>query len=214
MHCIVTAGPTYEPLDKVRRLTNFSTGQLGSELTQFLAARGHQVKLLLGEHATYRLPFGNTETFGTTGDLQAKLRDAAGGPVDAVFHAAAVSDFQFGKIWSRGENGELSEMGSGKITTREGNLLAELVPTVKIISHLRELFPVARLVGWKFEVDGERSDVIQRARAQIQECRTDACVANGPAYGRGYGLVQGDQETIDLADKTSLFEALSRLIQS
>jgi phosphopantothenoylcysteine synthetase/decarboxylase len=49
MNCIVTAGPTYEPLDDVRRLTNFSTGRLGTELANFLAARGHKVILLIGE---------------------------------------------------------------------------------------------------------------------------------------------------------------------
>ena len=53
MNCIVTAGPTYENLDNVRRLTNFSTGRLGTELANFLAARGHDVTLLIGEQATY-----------------------------------------------------------------------------------------------------------------------------------------------------------------
>ena len=53
MNCIVTAGPTFEPLDEVRRLTNFSTGRLGTELANFLAARGHKVVLLAGETATY-----------------------------------------------------------------------------------------------------------------------------------------------------------------
>ena len=53
MNCIVTAGPTYQPLDDVRRLTNFSTGRLGTELANFLAARGHQVTLLVGEQASY-----------------------------------------------------------------------------------------------------------------------------------------------------------------
>ncbi|HYG35630.1 MAG TPA: phosphopantothenoylcysteine decarboxylase, partial [Clostridia bacterium] len=46
MRCIVTAGPTYESLDNVRRLTNFSTGRLGSELVNFLTERGHEVILL------------------------------------------------------------------------------------------------------------------------------------------------------------------------
>ena len=53
MNCIVTAGPTYEPLDDVRRLTNFSTGRLGTELANFLVARGHQVTLLISAQATY-----------------------------------------------------------------------------------------------------------------------------------------------------------------
>ena len=42
-----------KPLDDVRRLTNFSTGRLGTELANFLAARGHHVTLLIGESATY-----------------------------------------------------------------------------------------------------------------------------------------------------------------
>ena len=54
MRCIVTAGPTYEPLDQVRRLTNHSTGRLGSELTNYLTQCGHEVTLLIGEQATWR----------------------------------------------------------------------------------------------------------------------------------------------------------------
>ena len=41
MNCVVTAGPTYEPLDEVRRLTNFSTGRLGTELANTLTRHGH-----------------------------------------------------------------------------------------------------------------------------------------------------------------------------
>src|SRR5438876_1971686 len=100
MRCIVTAGPTYEPLDKVRRLTNFSTGRLGSELAAFLSLRGHEVTLLLGEMATFRggSGKGRSEIFTTTANLRERLRAAAGDNVGAVFHAAAVSDFSFGKI--------------------------------------------------------------------------------------------------------------------
>jgi hypothetical protein len=49
MRCIVTAGPTFEPLDQVRRLTNHSTGRLGSELTHYLAECGHELTLLIGQ---------------------------------------------------------------------------------------------------------------------------------------------------------------------
>jgi len=208
VHCVVTAGPTYEPLDSVRRLTNFSTGRLGSELAHFLSDHGHQVTLLLGEHSTYQPGLQKFEVFGTTTDLEEKLRLAAQGPVDAVFHAAAVSDFKFGKIMHRAENGELTEVASAKISTREGTLLAELVPTVKIISRLRKWFPDARLIGWKFEVEGERERVIGAALRQIAECGTDACVANGTGYGTGFGLVTLQNPAIHLADKAALFEAL------
>src|ERR1700722_10726432 len=156
MNCIVTAGPTYEPLDDVRRLTNFSTGRLGTELASYLASRGHTVTLLLGEQSTYRgEPHpGNTQIFTTTADLLHRLQALSYTGVEAVFHAAAVSDYTFGRVWIRSASGEMVETRSGKISTREGALLAELLPTPKIIAELRGWYAKAQLVGWKFEVEG------------------------------------------------------------
>ena len=57
---------------------------------------------------------------------------------------------------------------------------------------LRGWFPRATIVGWKYEVDGTREQVIEKASRQIFENQTDACVANGPAYGVGFGLVTPD----------------------
>ena len=213
VHCVVTAGPTYEPLDSVRRLTNFSTGRLGSELAQFLTVRGHHVTLLLGEHSTYHPELQKVQLFGTTADLEERLRAASQRPVEAVFHAAAVSDFKFGKVWRRSQSNDLIEVSGAKISTRQGPLLAELLPTVKILSRLRKWFPSARLVGWKFEVEGERAHVIRVALDQISECGTDACVANGPAYGPGFGLITPETGPVDLPDKPSLFEALLAFVQ-
>ncbi len=210
MRCIVTAGPTYEPLDRVRRLTNFSTGRSGSSLAGFLAARGHEVTLLLGEHATYRDPgiARLAETFTTTADLRDRLRKRAGDSISAIFHAAAVSDFTFGQIWVRSPEGELKPATAGKISTREGTLLAELLPTPKIIGELRSWFPRAVIVGWKYEVDGDRASVVALAHKQVSECHTDHCVANGPAYGPGFGLVGKGGGCVQLGDEKALFEAL------
>jgi phosphopantothenoylcysteine synthetase/decarboxylase len=210
--CIVTAGPTYEPLDGARRLTNFSTGQLGTDLANFLTAQGYEVTLLIGQQATYpgERRAQLVETFTTTGNLQSKLEALGGKSVGAVFHAAAVSDFSFGKVWTRTPGGELIEVKSGKISTRHGTLLAELVPTKKIIASLRDWFPQAHITGWKYEVDGDRADVIHAAEKQIAECLTNACVANGPAYGEGFGLVTRNGSCTHIADKTALFESLER----
>jgi phosphopantothenoylcysteine synthetase/decarboxylase len=214
MRCIVTAGPTYEPLDQVRRLTNFSSGRLGSELANFLTGKGYEVILLLGQQATFKGDHlaHNVQTFTTTNDLRDRLRTLSAESPDAVFHAAAVSDFSFAKVWVCSEQGKLKEIKSGKISTREGNLLAELAPTPKIIAELRPLYPQARLIGWKFEVEGNRPSVIRLAQNQINECSTNGCVANGPAYGAGFGLVTMTG-CAHLADSQALFEALERLIQ-
>src|SRR5437660_1094192 len=155
MKCVVTAGPTYETMDNVRRLTNFSTGRLGTELANFLTGRGHEVTLLIGEQATHcgERKAQRVEQFTTTANLLEKFQKLSRQNIGAVFHAAAVSDFAFGKIWLRSPSGELSEIKSGKISTRQGTLMAELVPTPKLIAELRGLFPTAKLVGWKYEVD-------------------------------------------------------------
>jgi phosphopantothenoylcysteine decarboxylase/phosphopantothenate--cysteine ligase len=118
----------------------------------------------------------------------------------------------FGKVWLRSPHGQLTEIKAGKIPTRKGTVLAELVPTQKIITGLRDWFPKARIVGWKYEVDGNRAGVLKAAEKQISECLTDACVANGPAYGDGFGLVRSSGQNADLPDRTALFEALGQLV--
>ena len=149
MRCIVTAGPTYEELDRVRRLTNMSTGRLGTELAGFLKQQGHEVVLLIGEQSTWRGErlVNDVQEYSTTSDLEQKLKGLGGETVGAVFHAAAVSDFAFGKVFNQNSDGELNPMNDGKISTRSGTLLAELVPTPKLISSLAEIFSKAFI--WK-----------------------------------------------------------------
>jgi phosphopantothenoylcysteine synthetase/decarboxylase len=215
MNCIVTAGPTFEPLDDVRRLTNFSTGRLGTELANFLTARGHKVTLLIGEPATYAggRQAQSVKVFSTTADLRAKLKSFSGKKMDAIFHAAAVSDFAFGKMFTRDVAGKLKPFRpSKKISSRVGNLFVELVPTPKIIAELRGWFPQANIVGWKFEADGRRPDALRAAKRQIADGMTDFCVANGPAHGKGFNLVsEGGQK--HLADAQKLFTALEEVLQ-
>jgi phosphopantothenoylcysteine synthetase/decarboxylase len=213
MHCIVTAGPTFELLDSVRRLTNFSTGRLGSELAQHLAGCGHDVTLLIGQQASYRgeRKVSKVMTFGSTASLRGQLQELAGPSVDAVFHAAAVSDFAFGKVWRRSREGELCQVESGKFSTREGTLLAELIPTPKIIAELHGWFPGAKLIGWKYEVDGGREEAVCLGRKQIVENHTDACVVNGPAYGEGFGLIVGAGSCEQVPSAALLYERLEKV---
>jgi len=210
----VTAGPTYEPLDQVRRLTNFSSGRLGSELTNYLAECGHEVTLLIGQQATWRgeRQAARVGTFSTTANLREQLQALAAESFDAVSHAAAVSDFSFGKVFVRDGKGALQELSSGKFSTRGEPLLVELVPTLKVISEMRQWFPRARIVGWKYEVDGTRDEVIEKASRQIFENQSDACVANGPAYGDGFGMVT-PEGCSDIGDAPALYRALEELLR-
>jgi phosphopantothenoylcysteine decarboxylase/phosphopantothenate--cysteine ligase len=174
------------------------------------------VILLIGTMATHggERRAQRVETFTTTTDLREKLKAVSSKKVDAIFHAAAVSDFAFGRIFTPNESGKLAEIKSvNKISTRQGKLLVELVATPKIIAELRGWFPRTRIVGWKFEADGARADALSAARQQIAECSTDLCVVNGPAYGEGFGLATRNGKVAHLASAPLLFEALEKFVR-
>lgn len=136
--------------------------------------------------------------FTTTQDLAFKLQEIASDEcgMDLVLHAAAVSDFKVGKIrWSNpstdqvaSEPEEEEDQRPGKLQTRSGSFWMEMVPTLKILPKLPEWFPNAQIVGWKYEVDGGINSTWAKARRQLEECQTHACVVNGPAYGKGFGI--------------------------
>jgi phosphopantothenate---cysteine ligase (CTP) len=213
VNCIVTAGPTYEPLDEVRRLTNFSTGRLGCELAQHLSDRGHRVILLKAVSAVYQKETRAERVvpFTTTADLGQKLRALAQPAIHAVFHAAAVSDFGFGRIFRRWPSGNLEPTTGRKLPTNQDALLAELVPTPKVIAELRSSYPEARLIGWKYEVEGTREAALSEGASQIRRCRTDACVVNGPAYGDGFGVMRLAAGCVHVASRPALFELLESI---
>lgn len=186
------------------------------ELANFLTARGHKVILLIGEMATCKIESRARfkKIFSTTAVLRKELKSLSSQKVDAIFHAAAVSDFAFGKVFAEKKSGEFVALkASKKISTRAGNLLVELKPTPKIISELRGWFPRSRIIGWKFEADGKRTNAIHAAQRQLAECATDACVANGPAYGRGFGLVTHAAQT-HFARRQKLFAVLEKLART
>jgi phosphopantothenoylcysteine synthetase/decarboxylase len=196
MRVIVTCGPSYEPIDEVRRITNFSTGELGLRLAHQLVTDGHEVICFRGETTTWRDPevVVTTTPFSTNDDLHAQLeKEAATGDVGAVFHAAALADFAVGVKAAR-----------RKISSTKGPLKLTLVPAAKLIRKLRGLFPAAKIVGWKYELEGSRHEAIAQAREQIVENDTDACVANGQAYGEGFGFVAKDGTVTHVPTKEAL----------
>jgi phosphopantothenoylcysteine decarboxylase/phosphopantothenate--cysteine ligase len=106
-----------------------------------------------------------------------------------ILHAAALSDFVVAGA-TTAEGGALNK--TGKIASRGGDVLLRLAPAPKLLPKLREWFPKACLVGWKYEVDGNRAHAIHRAAHQLQTVHTDFCVVNGPAFGPGFGICGRD----------------------
>jgi len=212
MKVIVTCGPSFEPIDGARRVTNFSTGRLGIALANHLTARGWEVACLKGEQATCpdALHARRALAFATNDDLAARLAALAGeGGWDAVLHAAALCDFRVERVLD--ERGQV--LASPKFSSREGRLNLVLAPATKVLPQLRGWFPHARIVGWKYELTGTRAEAFAKAFAQLAECGTDACVLNGAAYGDGFAFCTAAGVTT-CADAPALAEWLARWLEA
>ena len=194
---VVTCGPAYEPIDKVRRITNQSTGELGSLLSETLARANFEVLCLRGEMAVHPKPQDvNVVPFTTNASLLALLERLPMQPA-AVFHAAALCDFLVHKI--EGSDRER------KIPSSVSVLRLILRPAEKLLPRLRPLFPQAIIVGWKYELEGSREEAIARALEQVDSAHTNACVVNGTSYGVGFGfLARGSKRARHLETKIEL----------
>jgi phosphopantothenate---cysteine ligase (CTP) len=199
---VVTCGPAYEPIDDVRRITNQSTGELGSILSETLSAAGLEVLCLRGQMSVHPKPKDvRVIDFSTNASLLGVLKDLPIQPA-AIFHAAALCDFLVHKIEGTGR--------ARKIRSATAELRLVLRPAEKILPRLRPLFPDAVIVAWKYELDGSREDAIARARLQIVTSKADACVVNGTSYGAGFGFLEhNSEEPRHLAGKAELCEFLA-----
>ena len=210
MLALITAGPASAPIDEVRRITNFATGEIGVRLAEALTAQGFEPHLFRARGAMHNeVPSGAVlHEFETNNDLARALEEVAKTCVDkvrAVFHAAALSDYSVRSV--RGPDGSLAN--ARKIPGDLPQIQLVLEPATKVLPRLRGWFPRAWIVGWKYELAGSREEAIDRARGQLGQRCTDATVVNGAAYGSGFGLLEDDQSPRHFANKRELAQFLA-----
>lgn len=211
MNIIVTCGPSHEPIDGARRLTNMSTGKLGVTLANFLTDAGHEVFCVKGQGSTFAGPLRAAwcESFATNEDLALQLESLSRlGNIDAVLHAAALCDYRVERALNSG--GEA--VTSPKFATRDGHLHLVLAPATKVLPKLRRWFPRARIAGWKYELAGSQIDAFAKAWKQLRVNHTDACVLNGAAYGEGFAVCHSDGHVEPCADVSGLGEHLEKWV--
>jgi phosphopantothenoylcysteine synthetase/decarboxylase len=206
MRIVITGGPASEPIDQVRFITNQSTGELAVKLAQGFLAAGHQVDLFLGRGATWRLE--SAKFFQTNEDLCRLLGEMTDrGGVDAVLHAAALSDFGVAR---RIVSGRATE--AAKISSDAETIELQLVPKPKLIRHFRGWFANAYIIGWKFELEGTAGDAVKEGVQQIELNRTNACVVNGSAFGPGFGFCSAEGLVRTLPTKEALATWLAEFV--
>jgi len=213
MKVIVTTGPSYEPIDEVRRLTNFSTGELGVILSNALTKTGFEVFCLRGESSTYpgKLEARHCSPFSTNDHLVQLLRDLSQAhEVAALFHVAALCDFKVMQV----QNADGEQCESPKIDSRTSGWTLRLQPAQKVIGELRGFFPKATIIGWKYELAGTREEALAKAWRQLKENHTDGCVLNGRAWGDGFAFCTQPDQVRELATKLETAEFLTGWVKT
>jgi phosphopantothenoylcysteine synthetase/decarboxylase len=132
---LITYGGTEEPIDGVRTISNFSTGNTGRVIADYLAENGLDIRLLKGKRAVESTNISNITEFSSFDDLDEKIRTyLSKEKFDCIIHLAAVSDFSIDYIES--DNKRLRDV-SGKIDSSK-SLTIHLKPNFKILNRLKE----------------------------------------------------------------------------
>lgn len=192
---LVTAGPTWVPVDDVRVITNVFGGTTGYRIATLAAEMGAEVTLLLGPYtiretsAMIDEPFRNILTkvkniffakakiflaggkieivnYQYFDELMSLMKEhISTGEYDAVIHSAAVADYAPLKT-------------DGKIGSGFNKFEIKTVQTPKIISYIKKWDANIFLVQFKLEVGLTEKELIARARAGLVKYAGDLVVAN------------------------------------
>lgn len=174
---VITAGPTWEPLDPVRVLTNRSTGAMGIELAAAAVRRGAEVRLILGPThlsppAHPRLGVARVET---ALEMLASAREALDGAT-VLIGTAAVSDYR--PASPRAQKLKRSDPAAQRLELAENpDVLATLG------AELRAARPDAVVVGFA----AETGDVEHHALGKLRAKGCDLVIGNLVGVGKGFG---------------------------
>lgn len=162
LRVVVTAGPTREPLDPVRVLTNPSSGRMGYAIAEAAWLRGADVTLVSGPVAL-PAPHGvRVVRIGTTDELRAALHDLLP-ETDVLVMAAAPADYA------------PADPAAAKRPRLEGDLAITLRPTPDVLAATASRRkPGSTLVGFALET----GDALEKGRAKLERKAMDLCVVN------------------------------------
>ncbi|HUP03622.1 MAG TPA: bifunctional phosphopantothenoylcysteine decarboxylase/phosphopantothenate--cysteine ligase CoaBC [Bryobacteraceae bacterium] len=187
---LITAGPTQEPLDPVRYISNRSSGKMGYALAEAAAARGARVILISGP-VQLAPPHGvEVVAVRTAEEMRDKVIENLEA-ADIVIKAAAVADFR------------LSRVPDQKVKKTGARLTLELDPTPDILSELGRNKGGRFLIGFAAETE----DLQREAHRKLAAKNCDMVVGN--LVGGETGFESDDNEVL-LALRTGETVAVPR----
>ena len=193
---LVTAGPTYEKIDPVRFIGNFSTGKMGFAIAETLAEQGAKVFLISGpvsqkiQHANIQ----RIDVLSAEDMYQESIKQFS--KCDIAVMAAAVADYK------------VKNTADKKIKRKSEELSLDLTPNKDIAASLGKIKTNKQiLVGFALETNNE----LENAQKKIQKKNLDFIVLNSlKDKGAGFGHDTNKISIIDANNKKSEFELKSK----
>jgi phosphopantothenoylcysteine decarboxylase/phosphopantothenate--cysteine ligase len=146
---LITSGPTEEPIDSVRYLSNRSSGKMGSALARAAILMGAETIVVAGPQRAALPVQARVISVRTALEMQTA---ALAIEADIIIGAAAVADYR------------PAEAASGKIRRSEEALVLQLVPNPDIIASLAQARPRARVIAFAAEPDDSLEEAMSKAR--------------------------------------------------
>ena len=169
---LVTAGPTREPLDPVRYLTNRSTGKMGCAIAKMAMLRGARVTLVAGPMSVAPPPFVEVVPIETAQEMFDAVTSRAEA-ADFIFKAAAVADYT------------PLTVAEDKVKKSDGELSIPLRRTQDILQHLGDHRRAGQVIcGFSMET----RDLLENSAKKLEKKHVDMiCANNLKVAGAGFG---------------------------
>lgn len=177
-HVVITAGPTREPIDPVRYITNYSSGKMGYALAEAAAEAGANVTLISGPVNLSTPPRVRRIDVSSAQDMY-EAAIAAAAQCDIFIASAAVADYTPVAVAVQ------------KIKKHSGSMTIELKPTIDIIASVAALNPKPFTVGFA----AETQNVLSNAQQKLDKKKLDMIVANDISVA-GIGFNSDDNAAI------------------
>ena len=148
---LITSGPTQEPIDDVRFITNRSSGKMGVALAKAALLMGAEVTIIAGPQEA-RIPLQLTVIKVKTALEMLEAMKEQAPQHDWIIGAAAVADYR------------LENPSSGKLRRSESSLQISLIPNPDIIAEAARLAPNAKVIGFAAEPSPDLSIAKEKIR--------------------------------------------------
>ncbi|MFM8270123.1 MAG: phosphopantothenoylcysteine decarboxylase [Pseudomonadota bacterium] len=167
---LLTAGPTRAYLDRVRFISNYSTGELGFRLSQALIKKGFEVYAVIGptQQPFSDLPLKRLIEVETTDEMAKEtLKLCRSVKPDFAIFSAAVLDFK------------PSKQLAGKVSSSKKRWSLELISTPKILDQVTDRYPSIKRIGFKLEWKPMTGQTLSRfAQKLLDQKKLDAVCIN------------------------------------